>query len=52
MGLVALAKVAKEIEKICDRGDRLQLYSLLKDLLREYEKGNEELERFFRDRPT
>lgn len=50
LGLVALAKVAKEVEQGCDRGDRLQLYDRLKDLVRECDRGKEALEAFLGDR--
>ncbi|MEM9544148.1 MAG: ATP-binding protein [Cyanobacteria bacterium P01_E01_bin.42] len=50
LGLIALAKAAKEVEQVCDRGDRLQLYDLLKDLVAECDRGKEELEAFFGDR--
>ncbi|MBP0019268.1 MAG: response regulator [Cyanobacteria bacterium SBLK] len=50
MGLVALAKVAKKVEKVSDCRDRLQLYTLLKDLVQECDLGKEELEQFLGDR--
>ena len=50
LGLMALTKVSKEVESICDRGDRLQLYALLKDLVRECDRAREALEQFFGDR--